>query len=213
MIGGAAEESTMSRAIAVANNFIRRAQEHGVVDLSPAKLHDLVYLTHGWRIGSASELLFDTPVMAHHDGVFIKELREQGCWGTKRIETPIEVFVAGEDGMLKQGVPSLVAGDPALLTLDYVWDNYGRMTAFETTTVTREPGSPWDQVWNAADRVGDEAREIPQELIRQWFWTQFKLKAVAAVAKLGPRVRQDTDEHDEETELHLHPAADHLRSA
>lgn len=201
----------MSRLIAAANDFIRRAQVQGVDDISPHKLHDLVYLAQGWRIGSASEMLFDSPVMAHHDGVFLAELREQGCWGTKRITAPIEVFGQDAEGMLKQSTPQFMPGDPALVTMDYVWDHYGRLSAFETTNAAREPGGPWDQVWNSGERTTEEPREIPLEQIRRFFAAQFKLRAVAGIARVK-RVRTE-DEHDEATELHLHPSASNLRSA
>jgi uncharacterized phage-associated protein len=205
------KEKSMSRLIAVANEFIHRALAQGVADLSPFKLHDLVYLAQGWRIGSANQMLFESPAMAHHDGVFLKELREQGCWGTKNLTGPIEIFSQGSDGMLRQSVPLIIPSDPAMVTLDYVWEQYGKLSPYETTGATREGGGPWDQVWNATDRDTDEAREIPLEVVRRWFSAQFKLRAVAGVAKLR-RVRS-ADEHDEATELHLHPTADHLRSA
>jgi uncharacterized phage-associated protein len=202
----------MSRLIAVANDFIRRAREQAVQEFSPTKVHNLVYLAHGWRIGSASEMLFETPAMAHRDGVFLVELRDQGCWGTKRVDNPIEVFGPDANGMLSQFTPQLVKGDPALVTLDYVWDQYGKLGAFDTTNVTREPGGAWDQVWNSKDRVSEEAREIPLEVLRKWYVAQFKLRAVAAVSKIQ-RVRRDGDEHDEATELVGPASISNLRSA
>jgi uncharacterized phage-associated protein len=210
-----ADPKNMSRLIAIANEFILRAQAHDVEDLNPGKLHDMVYLAQGWRIGSAGQMAYESPAMAHHDGVFLKELREQGCWGTKRIASRIEIFGPGPDGMLAQSIPTIVPGDPVLVTLDYVWVQYGRMTPFETAQATREAGGPWDQIWNDAARDNDQAREIPLEVIRKWFWAQFKLRAVAGVSKAAVRVRRDEedDEHNSATELHHLPDKDNLRSA
>lgn len=160
----------MYSAVAIANYFVARTAQDGVRDLSPAKLHDLVYLAHGWRLGIIGQSMIKTAVHAHRDGVFIPELREAGCWGTKRIESLVSVLrMDAARGMMIERSLELADNDPAGASLDWVWKTYGRLPPFEMSRLTREVGAPWDLIWNNEERTDDEPKLMPNGTIRLWF--------------------------------------------
>lgn len=162
----------MHSALAIANYFIDTAIKQNLAarDFPPAKVHGLVYLAHGWLLGTAGAAIIDSPVAAHHDGVFIPALKEAGCWGTKNVTAPISVVKLDEArGVMIEQTPMLTPNNPSVQALAWIWKTYGPLSSFRITEHLREPGSPWDSVWHAPDRVGEEARVIPTVTIKAWF--------------------------------------------
>ncbi|MGH8455606.1 MAG: hypothetical protein ACRETW_05410 [Stenotrophobium sp.] len=178
----------MHEVIAVANDFIARGQREGLRDLSAHKLHALVYLVCCYWMARD-----DAPrvtVMACRDGVFLPELREHGCWGTRRVADPITLFAPAspEDGMIKQHIPRMSAQQPASRLLDWVWNTYAKRSAYDLGQLTRDHGTPWDQVWNHPARRGDEAREIPQSVLEQWFFDTVQRRVAPRPAHVAPQL-------------------------
>ncbi|MGH8504342.1 MAG: hypothetical protein ACRETM_00070 [Stenotrophobium sp.] len=160
----------MREVIAIANDFISRGQREGLRDLSAFKLHTLVYLVCCyWMVrGDAPEIR----VCASREGVFLPELREHGCWGSKRVANPISLLE--ESGatpvpLLRETIPRLPADHAARHLLDWVWNTYRKRSAYDLGVQVREQGAPWDQVWNHPSRHGGESCEIPQEVLHRWF--------------------------------------------
>lgn len=164
----------MHSALAIANTFIARAAADGVSDLSPVKLHALLYLAHGWHLAKTGHPLLQS-LCAWREGVMVPELREQGCWGTRRIENALSLMQDHEGG-LRSVIPQLDLQDPAQTVLDWVWSTYGGLSAYEVSKVTRDTGGPWDQVWNEQARTSEEPVELPQALMARWFLAEYKLR-------------------------------------
>ena len=167
----------MHSAIAVANAFIARSIADRTRSLSPTKLHELVYLAHGWHLALTAQPLITGAVVAYRDGVMVPELRAQGCWGTHRAEELLSVFNPSttSSGMIRSYVPQVPKDDPAQNTLAWVWNTYRNLTPYELTNLTRQAGSPWDKIWHHPQRVRDEPYDIPSPLMRKWFGAEVKM--------------------------------------
>jgi uncharacterized phage-associated protein len=160
----------MQSALAIANYFVKTAQEQGVRDLPPMKLHGLVYLAHGWLLGAAGATLIKGSVMASRDGVFIAELRDAGCWGNKNVSQPVSTIEMDEKrGVMVEHTPQLIPNNPVVSALAWVWKTYGPMPAFRVVQHVKEPGSPWDLIWNDEERSDEEPKDIPNTTIKLWF--------------------------------------------
>jgi uncharacterized phage-associated protein len=162
----------MHSPLAVANYFIQSALDHNLAtrDFPPAKVHGLVYLAHGWLLGSAGAAIIDSPVAAHRDGVFIPALKDAGCWGTKNVIALVSVVKMDDArGVMTEQTPQLTPRNPTIPALAWIWKTYGPLSSFRITEHIRETGSPWDAVWNSPDRAGEEARTIPTVTIKAWF--------------------------------------------
>jgi len=147
-------------AIAVANEFLRRAREERRV-LSGTQLHELVYCAHGWHLVVAGGPLISGPVAAHRGGVYVPDLKAAGCWGGGIVYGLIHAI--GDTG----DFPRVESGTPASFTIDHVWDDYGPMSCYELTRFTLTSKGPWDEVWNLDER--HDSALIPNRLLREWF--------------------------------------------
>jgi uncharacterized phage-associated protein len=162
----------MNSSLALANFFVQAALKQGIAnrDFPPSKVHGLVYLAHGWLLGSAGASLVQGPVMANGDGIFLPGLKDAGCWGTKNVTQLVSV-VAMDDkrGLMVEQTPQIAPNNPTLAALGWCWKTYGSLSSFAIGEHVKESGSPWDQVWHDPARKGDEPREVPNTLIRAWF--------------------------------------------
>ena len=157
-------------AIAVANDFLRRAREAHRA-LSATQVHELVYCAQGWHLVTHNQPMISGSVAAHRGGVFVPELREARCWA---IEPVRGLLPDPQDETL---FPRVAAGTPHQQTIDHVWQDYGPLSRYELTRFTLSPGGPWDQVWNTDVRYASCV--IPDRLMRQWFGELAKWRAAA----------------------------------
>jgi len=156
--------------IAVANEYIALAANDRIHDVNPAKLHALVYLAHGWHLGITGKPLLEGRVMAWRDGVLVHELRESGCWGTKRVEAPLSLVTMDDArGMMAERTPRMPPKHADLKTVEAVWRLYGRLPSFDLVRVTKEVASPWDLIWNDEERPDDEPKPIPNATMKIFF--------------------------------------------
>lgn len=156
--------------VAVANEFVALAATDGISDINPAKLHALVYLAHGWHLGINGYSLLNGRISAWRDGVFVTELRESGCWGTKRVEQPVtQVSMDAARGMMSEQTPRMPPKSDDLKTVGAVWRLYGRLPSFDLVRVTKEVASPWDLIWNDEERPDDEPKIIPNATMKIFF--------------------------------------------
>lgn len=170
----------MHSPIIVANYFIARANQEGALDLNPGKLHTLVYLAHGWHIGQTGQALINVPVAAFRDAIIVPELKDKGCWGTRRQDELLTDHAKDYTGYMKTVTPELKADHPTVATLSWIWQTYGALSGFELSKLAREVHSPWDKVWNHPTRTREEAYDIPFELIKRWFGAEVQLHQVRA---------------------------------
>ena len=162
----------MHSSLAVANYFIQAALAQGLAnrDFPASKVHGLVYLAHGWLLGSAGANLIKAPVMADRDGVFVPELREAGCAGTKNVTALVSIVeMDTKRGIMVEHTPQMMAKHPSVAALAWCWKTYGPLSSFAVGQHVKEAGSPWDKVWNDEKRRGDEPRLVPAPLIKTWF--------------------------------------------
>lgn len=162
----------MHSSLAIANFFIQSALKQGLAarDFPSAKVHGLVYLAHGWLLGSAGAGLIKAPVMADRDGIFIPELREAGCSGTTNVSALVSVVeMDAKRGVMVEQTPQLMPTHPSVAALAWCWKTYGALSSFAVGQHIKEGGSPWDKVWNDDKRRGDEPRLVPNPLIKSWF--------------------------------------------
>ena len=173
--------------VAIANNLVARAQRGKRTDLSGNKLQDLVYLAHGWHLGLTAKALISQRVYAGHDGVFIPELRDAGCWGGNKVLEPIsQIVMDSQKGVMTEHIPQLPANHPVLAVMARIWAIWGQMSAYELRDFVREHGAPWDLIWNDEDRTDDEPQLVPTGTIRLWFMgyvASEERKALAAAAR------------------------------
>ena len=162
----------MNSSLAIANYFIQTALQQGLAnkDFPPAKVHGLVYLAHGWLLGSAGAAVIKGHVCANTDGIFIPDLKEAGCWGTKNVTQLVSIVeMDAKRGIMVEHTPTLAPQNPTLQALGWVWKTYGGLTSFNIGQHIKETGGPWDKVWHDPARHGDEPRPVPNPMIRAWF--------------------------------------------
>jgi uncharacterized phage-associated protein len=160
----------MHSAIAVANHFVQSALSEQARDLPGSKIHGLVYIAHGWRLGASAQPLISSRIMACRDGILIPELREAGCWGARNVTQPISVYATDPArGVMTEQTPLLPPGDPVAPVLAWVWKTYGKMAGYRIAEHIKELGGPWDLIWNDEERPDDEPKPIPNTTIKLWF--------------------------------------------
>ena len=162
----------MHSALAIANYFIHTAIQQGLAarDFPASKVHGLVYLAHGWLLGSAGAGVINDQVMADKDGIFLPELKAAGCWGTKNVTQLVSVVeMDAKRGLMVEQTPQLAPQNPTTQALAWVWKTYGPLSSFAIGQHIQEPGSPWEKIWNAPERRGEEPRPVPGPMIKAWF--------------------------------------------
>ena len=175
----------LQTAIAVANEFLRRARESYTV-LSSTQLHELVYCAHGWHLVLSGHPLISGPVAAHKGGVYVPDLRISGCWGGGQVAGLLHA-VGDADTF-----PRVEAGTPAFFTIERVWTDYGPLSRYDLTRFTLTEKGPWHEVWSYA--AESDSLLIPNRLLREWFgkvaaWRTAAEHVSLAVDRARPETR------------------------
>lgn len=199
--------------VAVANEFVALAAADHTIDVNPAKLHALVYMAHGWHLGINGHPLLNGRISAWRDGIFVTELREAGCWGTKRVDAPIAIVsVDAARGMMAERTPRMPPKHADLKTIVAVWKLYGRLPPFDLVRVTKEVASPWDLIWNDEERPNDEPKVIPNATMKIFF-KQLADKRRSKVAGITETLRLHPTAGIDQTQTMLEtPNPNRLRS-
>ncbi|HUR41468.1 MAG TPA: hypothetical protein VM240_09915 [Verrucomicrobiae bacterium] len=162
----------MHSAVAIANYYIGAAIQQGLAtrDFPPSKVHGLVYLAHGWLLGSAGAGVVRGNVMADKDGVFFAELKDAGCWGTRNVTQLVSVIQMDDKrGLMIEQTPQLTPQNPTVAALAWIWRTYGPLSSLKIGEHIRETGGPWEKTWHSPERKGDEARPIAPATMKGWF--------------------------------------------
>ncbi len=155
---------------AVANRFLRLARRDDKY-ITPLKMQKLVYFSHGWHLALFDEPLISETIQAWKYGPVISSLyRQLRQYGDSPITDPVSVLTQdgympaslGREGWSKGEVKN------ARAVIDRVWEQYGRFSASQLTTITHGADSPWSQV---PDKDRPE-RPIPDRLISDYFRAQ-----------------------------------------
>lgn len=155
----------MYSVIAIANFFIQKGintQNY----LTPMKLQKLVYFAHGWHLAIKDHALIDSSVEAWEFGPVIPILyHELKSFGNKPITSLLQY--KGETPQLNP-----VTDVDAINFLNFIWDTYAPLNAFELSDITHEPNSPWDTVAKRYHYRLPKNKDIEDKVIRDYFVAQ-----------------------------------------
>jgi uncharacterized phage-associated protein len=157
-------------AAAVANEFLELAKRDGN-DITPMQLQKLVYFAYGWYLAIYDRPLIDERVEAWQWGPVVPSLYS---WFKHYGSQPIKEFVMMPDFRHVSGLsfsPPRVRSEnatedaEAMSVIRRVWEIYGKFSAYQLSSMTHEPNSPW------SNTAGKEIRgtDIPDHLIREYF--------------------------------------------
>jgi uncharacterized phage-associated protein len=141
----------------IARFFIEKAADSGK-PLTPMKLIKLVYIAHGWSLALAKKPLISERIEAWKYGPVIESLYHAF---KHRGNSPIP----------KEDASSLSneVVDPWTATLlEKVWEKYGGLSGVYLSSLTHQPGTPWQRIW---DSGGKDSRcsPIPNEKIQEFY--------------------------------------------
>ena len=145
----------------VANAVLSRANQRGIF-ISHLKLQKLVFFTHAWCLAILGEpAVNECPEAWEYGPVFntlYYRLKERGHEAvTAYIET-----VDAQTNEFAQLIPA--PEDTSFLRiLDQVMDRYGSFTPIELSTLSHEPGGPWEQTRS------EKRALISNDAIRQFY--------------------------------------------
>lgn len=141
-------------AIDIANYFVDRGISCGR-PLTPMQVGKLTFLAHGWALGITEIPLINEPVQAWKFGPVIPSVyfSFQG-YGDKQIDKAAPQF-----SFLSEK-PEIDSKDAEFL--NDIFDEYGRYTGGQLSTLTHRPGSPWEETVREYLRRGEE---IPRFLV------------------------------------------------
>ena len=154
----------MENSIAVANYFIKKANDEGV-ELTPMKLLKLVYIAHGWYLALRDDALIDEGVEAWKYGPVIPSVyRGFKEYGNGQVSKPSYIFT--ENGQI---ITPIVEDEHKQSFLDKVWDAYKKYNGLQLSTLTHQPNTPWDIVWNKENGKRKESALIRNQLIKEHY--------------------------------------------
>lgn len=144
----------------VANYFLKKSFEKGNI-VTPMKLLKLVYIAHGWHLGYGKGELISEAVEAWKYGPVIDSLYQNvRAYG----RNPIKRELGAAKSIEEQG-----ADASTIQLLDSVWEAYSQHNGLQLSTMTHQPGTPWDIIWNAEGGKGQFGAIIPNDLIEKHY--------------------------------------------
>ena len=152
-------------ALAIANEFIERGIATGR-PVDPMKVQKLVYFSHGWHLGLFDGPLIDEQIEAWPYGPVVASVyHEFKRYGRSGIDEPA---IDLERGRIR--TPGIDPDDDRTAALlARVWQTYGKFNGMQLSTMSHEPGSPWDVTYNNRPPGVVRGIDIPNELLRQHF--------------------------------------------
>ncbi len=133
----------MHSSIAIANYFLKLA-EREKEKMTHMRLQKLVYIAHGWYLGLYEEPILSETVEAWRWGpVFPVLYAEFKHYGSASITTP------GTVPMNDNEEEEVVQEDDLKEFLGVIWDRYKEYEPMELSSLTHQPGTPWQQTMGA----------------------------------------------------------------
>jgi len=131
-------------AMAVANAFIKRAEEGKLSGLTPMKLQKLLFFAQSWCLARGEEPLMDDVFCRWQYGPVIPSLyHEFKEYGAKPIAATGGHLVE-RDGKLLKVTPRMANDDPESWALiDEIIRVYGDYSGAQLSAITHEPDSAW----------------------------------------------------------------------
>jgi uncharacterized phage-associated protein len=151
--------------LAIANEFLRRAQDEGVL-LTNMHVQKLVYIAHGWNLAVCNEPLIDEPFLAWDYGPvahsLYQALRRYGSGSVPRLlrrgdDTP---SFGDDDG---EAVSATLSVDETRV-IKQIWDEFKGYKAFQLSELTHKSDSPWSKSFKKGKNT-----PIPNLSIQDYF--------------------------------------------
>ncbi len=151
---------------AIANYFLDCADECGQ-PLSPMALLKVLYFAHAWHLAKFKTPLVAQPFEAWERGPVNRVVYEQiKKFGKSAISERLNVL----DPISVKFVPaSCEMSNELKQFLSNIFAYYGRVHPFKLSEITHVSGTPWDIVWQAAEKSAVPGMWIPDKLILEWF--------------------------------------------
>ena len=159
----------MDRAVAIANEFLSRANGAALTQM---QLQKLVYFAHGWSLGLTGMALTEEEPQAWDYGPVYPDLYDHtkyfGSRPIGRLITPDDDEAARFFTKQSSGRPPykahLSAQDSSII--DSVWSRYGRAPGSILSAMTHRPKTPWSVTYEQG--VGKN-RTITNRLIEDHY--------------------------------------------
>ena len=151
----------------IANYFIKSSQSTGI-PLTPMKLIKLCYIAHGWHLGFTDEQLLDEIIYAWKYGPVVdtvyKEFKRYGS-------SQITELYSDDDADCNYPLPD----EKIKPFLDFIWKAYSPYDGIQLSTMTHQPGTPWDIIWNKKGGNKEMYAIIPNDIIKEHYKEKIKL--------------------------------------
>ena len=151
---------------AIANQILTFADGDGH-SLTSMSLLKILYFSQGWHLATLGTPLVAQPFEAWKYGPVVRVVYDQiREYGKKPISNKLKIFdIATADYV----DASVILPDESSDVLFNTFLYYGKFHAYTLSDLTHERGSPWERVWNEADRRAIPGMIIPNEQIHSWF--------------------------------------------
>ncbi len=153
---------------AIANFFLDKAKTEGK-KLTPLQVIKLVFIAHGWHLGlTGNKLVSETPQAWQYGPVFPSLYKEFRRFG----DEPIRGYAKEVVGYSTERIvapPSRIDDVKLCKLLDQVWDEYGKFSGTQLSTLTHQRDSPWEITWTELDAKDEKEVEIPEFLIKDYY--------------------------------------------
>jgi uncharacterized phage-associated protein len=170
------------KSLAVANRFVELANESKANDLTLMKLLKLVYFAHGWHLALAGKPLIDEHFEAWQFGPVAPDVYHNFKHvGASPIHSPahtlIDFDMSTPADQIRVETPT-VPRDPSMDGfLKRIWDTYGKVTAYQLSQLTHQPGTPWYETWYNRGGSTRKNTDIQDDLIQEYFKAKVKANA------------------------------------
>ncbi|BAU37863.1 uncharacterized phage-associated protein-like protein [Acetobacter pasteurianus NBRC 101655] len=130
-------------ASAIANEFLRRAQNSGV-NLTNMQLQKLPYIAHGWSLATLGEpLIIQQPQTWPYGPVYQDLYENLKRYGAGPVDALIRENNACPFEDERGDIVSAELNELERNVIDAVWDEYGSFTGGKLSRITHKPGTPW----------------------------------------------------------------------
>ncbi len=157
---------------AVANYFLKKSFDTGI-EVTPMKALKLVYLAHGWYLGFKEEDLINEVVEAWQYGPVIKSVyREFKAYGNEQISRLASLVESVDnDPFTFRSITPNIGEDKTEIKslLNLVWDSYKNYTGLQLSSITHQPNSPWDIVYNQRGGKDKKSAIIGNDIIKKYY--------------------------------------------
>lgn len=151
---------------AVANHFLDLA-DASRQPITVLTLLKVLYFAHAWHLVRYGTPLVGQPFEAWKHGPVNRVVYDQfRDLGKQTISSRCQVF----DPEIPGYIEAKAEFDAEIYKLlQDVFRYYSRFDPLKLSDLTHEKGSPWDEVWQRAERQAVPGMQISNERIREWF--------------------------------------------